>query len=325
MIKKIFIYIIFILLIISIFLSLSFGAKIYSIKEILKFLINLKESEEIFIKIRVPRVISSLLVGASLSIAGLLSQTLFLNSLADPFLFGISSGANFFVTLSIFLGLDSLFKFSLSFFSFLGALFSTSIIYLISRIKGKITSLNLLLSGIAINYLFSSLSTFILIWGRDVLNKSTFWSLTGFSTVDYQKLLILLSLFIPSLILTILISFKLDVYTLGEDQANTLGVNTDILKTLTLILISILTGASVYVSGIIGFIGLMVPNILREIYGLRHLKLVLLSIIFGGFLLTISDYFGRVIFYPTEIPVATITSFLGVPFFLYVLWREKVF
>ncbi|MBC7194550.1 MAG: iron chelate uptake ABC transporter family permease subunit, partial [Caldisericia bacterium] len=182
--KKLFLFTISILLLITTLISLSFGAKRYSTREILTFLVNLKNSDELFLKIRFPRVISSIIVGASLSIAGLLSQTLFLNPLADPFLFGISSGANFFVTLSIFLGLDVLFKFSLSFFSFLGALFSVSIIYLISRIKGKITPLNLLLSGIAINYLFSSLSTFLVTWGRDVLNKSVFWSLTGFSTVD---------------------------------------------------------------------------------------------------------------------------------------------
>ncbi|MDI6860698.1 MAG: iron ABC transporter permease [Caldisericia bacterium] len=323
--EKIFIIIIIFLLIISIFLSLSFGAKRYTFQEIINFIFNFKNSDELFVKIRFPRVFASLFVGASLSIAGLLSQTLFLNPLADPFLFGISSGANFFVTLSLFLGLDALFKFSLSFFSFLGALFSVSIIYLISKIKGKITPLNLLLSGIAINYLFSSLSTFLIIWGRDVLNKSVFWSLTGFSNVDMNKFLFLVLIFIPSFITSIFLSFNLDVYSLGEDQAKTLGINTNLLKTLTLILISILTGISVYVSGIIGFVGLMVPNILREIFGLKHIKLLFLSIFFGGLLLTLSDLFGRAIFYPNEIPVATITSFLGVPFFLYVLWKEKVF
>lgn len=323
--KKFFIITIIILLFISFFLSLSFGAKRYSFSEVIKFIFNFKNADELFIKIRLPRVLTSLFVGASLSIAGLLSQTLFLNPLADPFLFGISSGANFFVTLSLFLGFDMIFKFSLSFFSFLGALFSVSIIYLISKIKGKITPLNLLLSGIAINYLFSSLSTFLVIWGRDVLNKSVFWSLTGFSNVDMSKFLFLFLIFIPSLIISILISFKLDVYSLGEDQAKTLGINTNSLKTITLVLISILTGVSVYVSGIIGFIGLMVPNILREIFGLKHIKLILLSVLFGGVLLVLSDLFGRALFYPTEIPVSTITSFLGVPFFLYVLWKEKVF
>lgn len=323
--KNFFILTIVILPFISLFLSLSFGAKRYSFYEVIKFIFNLKNADELFIKIRIPRVFSSFLVGASLSIAGLLSQTLFLNPLADPFLFGISSGANFFVTLSLFLGFDMMFKYSLSFFSFLGALFSVSIIYFISRIKGKITPLNLLLSGIAINYLFSSLSTFLVIWGRDVLNKSVFWSLTGFSTVDMNKFLFLFFIFIPSLIISIFISFKLDVYSLGEDQAKTLGINTNSLKTITLVLISILTGVSVYVSGIIGFIGLMVPNILREIFGLKHLKQILLSVLFGGFLLVLSDLFGRAVFYPTEIPVSTITSFLGVPFFLYVLWKEKVF
>lgn len=323
--EKLFILTIIVLLFISLFLSLSFGAKRYTFQEILSFIFNFKEKDELFIKIRLPRVLASFFVGASLSIAGLLSQTLFLNPLADPFLFGISSGANFFVTLSLFLGLQALFKFSISFFSFIGALFSVSLIYLISKIKGKITPLNLLLSGIAINYLFSSLSTFLIIWGRDVLNKSVFWSLTGFSTVDIDKFLFLLIIFIPSLMISVFISFNLDVYSLGEDQAKTLGININSLRTTILILISILTGVSVYVSGIIGFVGLMVPNILREIFGLKHIKLIFLSTIFGGLLLTLSDLFGRAIFYPTEIPVSTITSFLGVPFFLYILWKEKVF
>ncbi|MBC7194208.1 MAG: iron ABC transporter permease, partial [Caldisericia bacterium] len=171
----------------------------------------------------------------------------------------------------------------------------------------------------------SSLSTFLVTWGRDVLNKSVFWSLSGFSTVDLEKLSFLVLIFLPCLIFTIFLSFKLDVYSLGEDEAKTLGINTNLIKTLSLILIALLTGISVYISGIIGFIGLMVPNILREIFGLKHLKLIFLSIILGGLILSFSDFLGRALFYPTEIPVATITSFLGAPFFLYVLWREKIF
>jgi|YelNatPaOPRAMG01_1025707.scaffolds.fasta_scaffold09163_5 iron complex transport system permease protein len=321
--KKIFVLILIFLTIIIFLLSMSFGSKSYSFLEIIKFLLNPKEGDELLLKIRFPRVLSSFLVGASLSIAGLLSQTLFLNPLADPFLFGISSGANFFVTLSLFLGLDMIFKFSLSFFSFLGALFTTFIILLISRMKGKITPLNLLLAGIALSYLFSSISSFLTIWGRDVLNKSVFWTLTGFSTVNIDKIYILILILIPITIFSILLNVQLDAYSLGEDEAVSVGVNIKFLKSILLFLIALLTGVSVYVSGIIGFIGLMVPNILRSLFGLNHLKLISLSILLGGLLLMSSDLIGRFILFPTEIPVSIITSFLGAPFFFYLLFKKR--
>jgi len=321
--KKIFVLILIFLTIIIFLLSMSFGSKSYSFLEIIKFLLNPKEGDELLLKIRFPRVLSSFLVGASLSIAGLLSQTLFLNPLADPFLFGISSGANFFVTLSLFLGLDMIFKFSLSFFSFLGALFTTFIILLISRMKGKITPLNLLLAGIALSYLFSSISSFLTIWGRDVLNKSVFWTLTGFSTVNIDKIYILILILIPATIFSILLNVQLDAYSLGEDEAVSVGVNIKFLKSILLFLIALLTGVSVYVSGIIGFIGLMVPNILRSLFGLNHLKLISLSILLGGLLLMSSDLIGRFILFPTEIPVSIITSFLGAPFFFYLLFKKR--
>ena len=321
--KKVFVIILIFLTIIIFLLSMSFGSKSYSFLEIIKFLLNPKEGDELLLKIRFPRVLSSFLVGASLSIAGLLSQTLFLNPLADPFLFGISSGANFFVTLSLFLGLDMIFKFSLSFFSFLGALFTTFIILLISRMKGKITPLNLLLAGIALSYLFSSISSFLTIWGRDVLNKSVFWTLTGFSTVNIDKIYILILILIPITIFSILLNVQLDAYSLGEDEAVSVGVNIKFLKSILLFLIALLTGVSVYVSGIIGFIGLMVPNILRSLFGLNHLKLISLSILLGGLLLMSSDLIGRFILFPTEIPVSIITSFLGAPFFFYLLFKKR--
>lgn len=323
--KKIFILLLIILTIFIFLLSMSFGSKSYSFIEIIKFLLNPKYGDELLLKIRFPRVLSSLLVGASLSIAGLLSQTLFLNPLADPFLFGISSGANFFVTLSLFLGFDIIFKFSLSIFSFFGALFTTMIILLISRLKGKITPLNLLLAGIALSYLFSSISSFLTIWGRDVLNKSVFWTLTGFSTVSLDKIYILITILLPCVILSIFLNVQLDAYSLGEDEASSLGVNVKQLKTILLFLIALLTGISVYVSGIIGFIGLMVPNILRSLFGLNHLKLIFLSILLGGFLLMLSDLIGRFILFPSEIPVSIITSFLGAPFFLYLLFKKRSF
>jgi len=115
----------------------------------------------------------------------------------------------------------------------------------------------------------------------------------------------------------------LNVYILGEYEAASLGVNVVFTRTILLILIALLTGSSVYVSGIIGFIGLMVPNILRGIFGTDHLKLIPLSVVSGGALLMLSDLVSRTAFSPTEIPVSIITSLLGVPFFFYILWRER--
>ncbi len=321
--RKYFIPSLILLLFFIFVLSLSFGTVKYEFKEIIFSILHPSNGEEIILKVRLPRVISAFFVGASLSLAGLLSQTLFLNPLADPYLFGISSGANFFVTLSLFLGLEGLFPHSLSLFSFLGALFSTFLVFMISKIKGRISPLTLLLSGIALNYLFSSLSTLFTVWGRDVLNKSVFWSMTGLSNATWLSVKVIIPFFLVSLIISIFMYLPLNVYILGEHEATSLGVNVVFTRTILLILIALLTGSSVYVSGIIGFIGLMVPNILRGIFGTDHLKLIPLSVVSGGALLMLSDLISRTAFSPTEIPVSIITSLLGVPFFFYILWRER--
>lgn len=321
--RRTFLFIVILFLVLVFLVSLSFGAVKYDFKYIVSTLIHPEGGDEIILKVRLPRVIGAFFVGASLSLAGLLSQTLFLNPLADPYLFGISSGANFFVTLSLFLGLDILFHYSLSIFSFLGALFSTFLVFLISKIKGKISPLILLLSGIALNYLFSSFSSLFTIWGRDVLNKSVFWSMRGLSNVTWGSVKLIIPFFIVSFLISLFLYLPLNVYILGEDEAESLGVNVPFIRTALLLLIALLTGSSVYVSGIIGFIGLMVPNILRGIYGTDHLKLIPLSVISGGALLMLSDLISRTIFSPAEVPVSIITSFLGVPFFFYILWRER--
>jgi iron complex transport system permease protein len=312
-------------LIISIILSLRFGASFISFKDIYAFFINRDYplgSKEIIINLRLTRAIFSSLVGASLSISGTVLQTILANPLADPYILGISSGAT--------LGLCILwifFNHALMYLTpvagFCGAILAIGLVLIISNYKSQIDSSRLILSGVIVNIFFSSCVILLLALSSDGLQNIFFWlmgDLSRASIIDVKILLFIVSL---SIALFFFYSKQLNVLASGDESALSLGVNVIALRKILIILTSILVASSVSFSGPIGFVGLIIPHITRMITGNDHRILTISSGFIGAIFLIITDTISRSILTSEEIPIGVITSFIGVPFFVFLLLKKK--
>lgn len=302
--------------------SLTLGGVDISLRNILAN--NLSEVEEsILFSIRIPRIIVALLVGASLAVAGANMQSLFRNPLADPSIIGISSGAALFVGVAIILfdGFSSVLGvYGLSVFAFLGALLTAYIVFKISKISQSSSVAYMLLAGIAVNAIAASGTGFLAFISNDEqLRTLTFWTMGSFSGALWNKALVAATLVIPSIFLLFRFSRQLNLLLLGEENAKYLGVETENLKKKIIILVTIIVGVSVAVSGIIGFVGLIIPHLLRVVYGSDNRFLTPAAAICGAGLMLISDNVARTILMPAELPVGIITSIIGGPYFLYLL------
>jgi iron complex transport system permease protein len=281
--------------------------------------------------IRLPRVIMAILVGATLAVSGAALQGLFRNPLADPTLIGVSSGAAFFAACVIILGgtfLELLPSFlttlSLPVAAFLGGLLATWLVYSISTKSGRTSVATMLLAGIAVNALAAAGIGMLVFTADDPqIRDLTFWTLgslgsSTWSTVNSS----LLFLMVPIIGLPIL-SKSMNVMMLGEQEANHLGIKTQLVKKSVILISAIGIGAAVAVSGIIGFVGLVVPHLLRLFMGPDNRFLIPASILLGALLLLASDLFARLIVVPAELPIGIVTSIIGAPFFLWLLMRNR--
>jgi iron complex transport system permease protein len=284
---------------------------------------------DIILKIRVPRVFLGMIVGASLSIAGLAFQALLRNPLADPYTLGISAGASFGAAVSIFLGyvLNAAFRSLLPVFAFSGAVSTVFLVYLLARTRGRIQILTIILSGVVVSYLFSSGLVLIMSLLGDRSHEVIYW-LMG-SLAGYHRYLLPASLTAAVFILfTFFFSREFDLMSLGDEQAKSLGVNTELVRLLLFSTSSLITAISVSLAGTIGFVGLIIPHSMRLLLGPRHRMLIPASVIAGASFLPLSDTLARVLpgllFQSAmEIPVGVITAIFGSPFFIYLLIRGK--
>lgn len=331
--------ILLIILIALIVLSSAIGAANLSIKLTLKTLgsiipgiknlINASDISpqdiKVIFDIRLPRIFTAIIVGIALSSSGVIFQGVFRNPMADPYIIGVSAGAAFGATIGLlFAGNIKLISLSTtSIFAFLGAIGTTFLIYNISKIKGKISVLTLLLSGVALSSLLTSIISFIMIYRTQDLAKVYFWIMGGLSNSSWTNFMTVMPVIVIIMAASSFFMRDLNVMSLGDERANQLGVQTEKLKQVLLILASIMTAAAVSVSGIIGFIGLITPHIMRMIVGPDHKILYPTAAISGGIVLLLSDTIARIILSPREIPVGIITSIIGVPFFIYLLVKSK--
>jgi iron complex transport system permease protein len=316
--------------------SLSLGAAKVGIKDIVNIIYGkISGNENIFSyledstvyiiwNIRFPRIIVSLFIGGMLSIAGVTYQGILKNPMADPFVLGISSGAALGATIGI-ISKISFNIFGLNFISimaFAGALLVIFIVYNIARIKNEIPVTTLLLSGIAMSqFLTAILSTIMMLNDRD-LNKIFFWTMGSLSGKGWESIMNILPYAGLGMIILMYYAKDMDILLLGDESAKNLGVEADRVKKIILVTASVITAASVSVSGIIGFVGLIVPHIVRMFIGPKHIKLLPLSFVTGGGLMVICDTIARSII-AQEIPVGIITAILGGPFFIYILKKKK--
>ncbi|WP_419771036.1 MAG: FecCD family ABC transporter permease [Candidatus Marinarcus sp.] len=333
--KKLTIWIFFILVILSIILNITIGAFSISFSQILKTLLNPEENKiyyQVLIDIRLPRVILAVLIGIAFGISGAMMQTLFKNPLADPSIIGVSAGASAGVVIFMLLGsfLPSLLYdgflsyLSIPFSAFLGALITIFAIYKLATIYNKVAVTVMLLAGIAINAMLGALiGLFTYVSTDEELKSFTFWTMGSLANSDIKIIFTMLPIVIVTCIFAINKKIELNLMLLGEDEAKNSGVNSEKLKKLIILFVSLAIGASVAFCGIIGFIGLVVPHIARLLVGSNHKFYLPLSAILGAFILLWADSLARMIIAPAELPIGIITALLGAPFFLWLLIKNR--
>jgi iron complex transport system permease protein len=281
--------------------------------------------ETIIIQIRMPRILAGALVGTALSAAGVLYQGIFKNPMADPYVLGVSAGAAVGASLAIVLGVNiSLFGLgALQFLSFTCSLITIFIVYNISRVGSKVPVTTLLLSGIAVSIFLSAIVTIMKVIAGERLHAVVFWLIGGFSYVEWKDVWAVMPLICLGTAAAYSYARDLNILSLGEETAQHLGVEVEKVKKMLLIFGSLITAAAVSISGLISFIGLIVPHITRILIGPDHRILLPASTIVGATLLVICDAVARVIVSPAELPVGVITALSGGPFFIYLLRKKK--
>ncbi|MET8980460.1 iron ABC transporter permease [Streptomyces sp. NPDC004539] len=281
-------------------------------------------AESVLWNVRFPRIVLALLVGASLGCAGALMQGVFGNPLAEPGVIGISSGAAVGAVAAIAMGFGFLGTWTVPAFAFVGGLGTALLVYSLSRSDGKAEVVTLILTGIAVNAFGGALiGLFLFFADTAAVNQIVFWQLGSLSQATWPKVLAVLPCTVVGLALAPLYSRRLDLLSLGERPARHLGVDVERLRVVLILVIALLTAAAVSVSGIIGFVGLVIPHLLRMAAGPGHRFLVPASALLGAFILLAADLASRTMAAPAELPLGVLTGLLGSPFFFWLLHRTR--
>lgn len=283
-------------------------------------LTDFNDSLNIILKVRLPRILAAVLIGAALSVCGAVYQGIYKNPLAAPDILGVSSGSAFGAALGILLSFSYLLV-SLSAFIF--GLVAVLLTYYLSKLFKSDKILSLILSGILIGSLFTSLTSLLkLMADTDTkLPEITYWLMGSLSSVSINDIFYLAPIVIVFMIPLIMFSWRLNLLSSGDDEAKSMGVDVNKLRLIVIICTTIMTAACVSVSGIIGFVGIVIPHFCRKLFGYDYKRLIFSSILMGSSLLLITDDISRTLF-STEIPIGIITSFIGIPVFIILLIRK---
>ena len=283
--------------------------------------------ETILLQVRLPRVVLAGLVGMTLAVAGAVYQAIFRNPLAEPYLIGVSSGASFGATLAIVL----VWRFGgggwngVSLAAFVGALAATAAIYSLARVGGRTPVTTLILAGVAVNALLSAATVFLMFSVQDAFRAMHVlgWLMGSLALADWEKTRVVLPYVVGGLAVIGGYAHTLNVLQLDEEQAQSLGVAVERTKGILILAVSLATAAAVSVSGTVGFVGLIVPHIVRLAWGPDHRFLLPMSGALGAIALILADGVARTAFAPRELPLGVVTAVVGAPFFLYLLRRQK--
>ncbi len=275
--------------------------------------------------IRLPRTMLIALVGAALAGSGAAYQGLFRNPLADPYLIGVASGAGLgaILAMSIRWPYSTLGLFAVPMAAFLSSLLTVYLVYTFAQIGRTVPTTNLILAGVAISSFTVSLTSFIMLRSSGEVRRAIGWLLGGVSLVGWDVTLALIPYLAVGMTALILTGYSLNLLQFGDDQATQMGLNVRRAKFVIIIASSLVTAAAVSFAGIIGFVGLIVPHIVRIWWGVDYRKLIPLSILGGASVLLVADVLSRILLAPEELPVGIVTALAGAPFFLWVLRRAK--
>ena len=280
---------------------------------------NLSKETLVLTTLRLPRLLLGLLLGANLAVAGALMQAVTRNPLASPQVFGVNAGASLFVVLALLL-FPALGTANLVYFAFFGAMIGGLLVFSFASVRGM-TSLKLALVGMAIHLLLTSLTKGLILF-NDRITNVLYWLSGSISDSGWIEVRLILPWSIIGLILAFSLAKSLAIFQLGQDVAVGLGQNITRIRMLAAVAVVLLAGVTVAVAGAIGFIGLMVPHIVRRLVGEDYRYVLPISALCGGLLLTYADVIARFIAYPYESPVGIVTALLGAPFFLYLAKRQ---
>ena len=315
--------------ILTIIIALTIGPVNIPMVTVFKILFHFPKSwpniyETIVMEVRFPRVILGALVGSALAVAGCAMQGLLRNPMASPYILGISSGSAFGASLAIVLGISLVTGiFAVPLMAFIFALITVFLVYNIARVQGRIPMETLLLAGIAVGAFFAAQVSLMKYIAGEELRSIVFWLMGGFWASSWDKVIISFPLILLGIAIMMFFSRELNIMLMGEEHALDLGINVEFVKKIILIFASLTTAAAVSVSGIIGFVGLIIPHIVRIVVGPDHRILLPSSCLVGGIFLIWTDTLARSIIQPTELPVGIITASFGAPFFLYLLRKRK--
>ncbi len=282
----------------------------------------------IVIHVRLARICLALLVGAALSLAGVVYQGVLRNPLADPFTLGVSSGAAFAAALAILLGWGSLPFFwglsALPLVAFCGAMSALYLVYLLGRLDGRVHPTTLVLAGIIVSTFLSAWISLLKSLNQDSISTIVLWIMGSLSGRSWLHVMLLAPYVLVGLVAILFYARELDLFSLGDIQAQQLGVNVARTRFLLLLAASLMTAAAVSVSGVIGFVGLVVPHLVRLVLGPLHRRLLPAAILIGGVLVLIADTLARSLLpRGEELPVGVVTAIMGGPFFCFLLLRRK--
>jgi iron complex transport system permease protein len=316
------------LLLIGIFLSISMGAKDISLKTMIdSFILNSSGVDTKIIRdVRLPRALAAALVGGFLAVSGAIMQGITRNPIAEPSVMGITQGATF--TIAIALVLQKIVpgfapgSFVLMIFAFLGASISGILVYFISsKSKGKVDPVKLALAGTALGTLLVSLAMAIAMY-FNLSQQLSFWISGGLVSAKWEGVKLLLLAGGIGFIVAMIMAPRITILSLGEEVAIGLGQKTNLVRLISLLVVILMTGASVSVAGNIVFVGLIVPQIAKGIVGADYKYIIPSSLVLGSVLLVYSDVLSRMINPPYETPVGSITALIGVPMFIYLVRKE---
>ncbi len=291
----------------------------------LDFATYMRTEELVIEQLRLPRIIVGALVGMALGVAGATMQGLFRNPMADPGIIGVSAGGALGAVVAIALGISGMFYQALSLFAFLGAMTAAFLVYGIATVGGRFSMSTLLLSGVAVSAFFGAIVSAIMVMvpSNEALREILFWLTGGLDSRSWEHVRLAGPPILGGAAVIVVLARDLNLLMLGDDEAKSMGVRVGLIRPGLLAAASLITGVAVAVSGTIAFVGLVVPHMLRLVVGPDHRVLIPLSAIGGALFMVIADTIARTVVQPVEFRVGIITAFVGAPFFIFLLIRNK--
>lgn len=316
-----------VILVIGMAISITLGAADINVGTVYEALFQYDDTQfdHLIIRtVRLPRVVAGIIIGFGLAVAGAIMQGLTSNPLASPGILGINAGAAFAVVLGVYLlGGASLLMYGVLALS--GAAAAAFIVYALGSMgRGGATPVKLTLAGVIFAMFTSAFTTAILILDQNTFDQIRFWTVGSLAGRDWELVLTMGPIVLAGLIGALLISRQITTISLGQDIAKGLGQNTAVVKAFSAVMVILLAGGSVAIAGPVGFVGLVIPHIVRPICGVDYRWIIPYSAVGGALLVMIADSLGRVVLRPLELPVGVMLAFVGAPFFIYLArWRVR--